>query len=281
MTMLQEYAAKAQYKSNWWVNRFRKAVLQRAQHLDSAPSPLFIVGTQRSGTNMLEGILDGSLDTWIYNESNPRAFNKYRIKDLETQRQLISSAHSKWVVFKPLCDSQNIDILLDNHPNSKAIWIYRRYQDTANSAVHKWGEIQLNMIRTVVTKPESKRWFCERLSPEIRQIVTNLYHDDMSDHTAAALKWWLRNVIFFELDLLKRGKQVLLVEYEKLVVNPEQVSRVIFDFLDIPFDAKYVEQISSSSINKVPFPDIDPQVAALCDDLLDRLKRAEQMQFDS
>src|SRR5512145_781212 len=120
---------------------------------------------------MLLEVLGKSLDTWIYSANNPRAFSNRRIKPVTDRRRLLERARCQWVVFKPLSDSQNIDRLLADHPEAKAIWIFRQYQDVANSAVRSWGPWQLAHIRRIAQNPEWRHWMVERMSDSRRQLV--------------------------------------------------------------------------------------------------------------
>jgi hypothetical protein len=241
---------------------------------DLKPIPLFVVGCQRSGTNMIIDVLDKSPDTWVYNENHRKAFDTYRIKPLADRMRLIRNAHCQWVVFKPICDSQNIDRLLADHPGSKAIWVYRRYQYVANSALRKWGERQLELIREAATNENWDYWFVDRMSNERRQLIKELYSEDMSWHTAGALKWYARNAIYFDYGLDQRPEQVKLVKYEDLVREPLTQFKAIFDFLNLDFDRGYISELFDTSIQKENFLPIDPQVEELCEEMMSRLNQA-------
>lgn len=246
---------------------------------DTRAAPLFVVGCQRSGTNMLMDVLEKSLDTWTYNEDHGHTFINYRIKPLEERKRLIQKARCRWVVFKPLCDSQNIDRLLDEHPDAKAIWEFRRYQDVANSALHNWGlEHQRWMIRMAATDPEWDHWLVDRMPPQRRQLVQDLYDDRMSFHTAAALKWYLRNAIYFDYGLDHCTDRVRLLSYEESVQHPVEQFSTMWEFLGMEFQPGYVSEVFATSIRKQDFPRIDPRVEALCEEMTERLQRALKAQ---
>ena len=246
---------------------WRQAVSCRAGNA----RPLFIVGCQRSGTNMLQQTLDRSPSIWVYNEDNRRAFDNYRIKGLADRRRLIEKAHCAWVVFKPLCDCQNIDRLMDEHPDGKVIWTYRRYQDVANSAIRNFSDDQqLRMIRHAATDEHWNHWLVERMPPDRRDLVRELYSDKMTIHTAAALKWYLRNEIYFDYQLASRV-QARLVCYEQLAQSPQDHFHDIFEFIELPFESRFSSNVVGDSISKNQFPAIDDRVASLCDELMQRL----------
>lgn len=224
---------------------------------------------------MLIEALDRSPDTWLYNESNRQAFySNYRLKSRRYRHQLIRRARCAWVVFKPLCDAHYADHLLDLHPASKAIWLYRDYRDVANSAQQKWVTSQEWMIRHLVTKNHFPHWFCERVPDQVRETVAEFYHPDISEGESAVLKWYVRNRLYFDLGLDARTGQVMLVRYEDLVTNPVESFGQLFSFLEIPFKPAFTAGVFPSSVGKSTPPVLDPGVAALCDELLARLDAA-------
>jgi hypothetical protein len=266
-------------KADAMVHRGLKRLRQSMTSSALRASPLFIVGCQRSGTNMLTDVLEKSLDTWSYNEDHPKAFDNYRIKPLADRLRLLHAARCRWVVFKPLCDTQNIDRLLEEHPDGKAIWSFRCYQDVANSALKNFGQDhQLWMIRMAATAPGWNHWLVDRMPPDRRRLVRELYHEEMSRHTAAALKWYLRNAICFDYGLDQRPDRVRLVGYEALVGEPAEQFRAVFEFLEIPLRADDVAGVFASSIGKERFPPIDPRVESLCEEMTERLHAAAQAQ---
>lgn len=272
-TLLQRATRKAGRLRRRAAKRIRQSVLHRAVQ----PAPLFVVGCQRSGTNMLMDVLEKSPDTWTYNEDHGHAFTRYRIKPREERMRLIQKARCRWVVFKPLCDSQNIDRLLTEHPDAKAIWEFRRYQDVANSALHNWGtDHQRWMIRMAATEPEWDHWLVDRMSPARRQLVQALYDEGMSVHTAAALKWCLRNAIYFDYGLDQCPDRVRLLSYEQSVQHPVEQFSAVFEFLGVEFRPEYVSEVFATSIRKQEFPAIDPRVETLCAEMTERLQRSLQ-----
>jgi len=223
---------------------------------------------------MITAVLDKSLDSWVYNEHNPKAFERSRIKPTAERLRLIRQARCRWVVFKPICDSQNIDRLLADHPGAKAIWIFRRYQDVTNSALRKWGKRQLILIRQAATGDDVNNWFVDRMSEERRHLIRELYHEEMSWHTAGALKWYMRNALYFDNGLDQRPEEVKLVRYEDFVQEPHEQCEAILGFLGLSFNPVYVADVVDTSIRKEEFPPIDPRVERLCEEMTSKLNCA-------
>lgn len=252
---------------NW---RARKYAYQRL-HPARDSMPVFIVGSQRSGTNMLLATLDRSFETWIYNEARrSAAFANWRIHPIEVLDSLIRRSYAKCVIFKPLCDSQWIDRLLGVHPNARAIWLYRHYRDVAGSAVREWGAHAKTVVgRIAKGELEAVGWRGERISQETVSLVRRLYSPEMSDFAGAALRWYVRNQTYFDLALQRRS-DVILARYEDLVLSPDKAFLALFGYLGLQYERRFAEQISSSSVGRFMNVDLPDEVERLCNSMLER-----------
>lgn len=253
--------------------RLRRWLWQR-RHLDRrAPRrPVFVVGYGRSGTNMVMWTLERSPEVWPYHEHwwSP-AFRDYRLRSTATIERLIRRSPSPIVVFKPICDSHLTDRLLERHSGSRAIWIYRRFQDAASSTVRNWGGHQLDIMRWIVDgDTDWLGWRGERLPSDLVELAHALFRDDMSWEEAAAFTWLVRNRFFFDLGL-DRDPRVLLVRYEDLVGSDEEPFRRLFEFVGVPLSPTFLDHVFSESVGKHAFPPIHPELERRCRALLERL----------
>jgi len=243
---------------------------------DEVKRPIFVVGCQRSGTTMLVGTLGRSPEISTYHEGHKRAFDDdYRLKSDDVVKRLIYESRKPIVIFKPINDSQHADHLLKSHAHAKAIWIFRVYQDVINSAVRKWREGQKKIIYGISKgyyKRPAHMAIGERIAPETHDLIKHLCRKDLSSQDGAALIWYLRNLIYFDLDL-QNNNRVLLCKYEDLVTGPKEHFRRVFDFVGCDFSPKYVEEIHARSVRQNDLPTIDPEIKSLCESLRDRLER--------
>jgi hypothetical protein len=256
------------------LGRAGKYCRQRLDGRRVDPAALFVVGCQRSGTTMLLHVLERSPDTWIYHEYDGRAFDDWKLRPLEVRRRLLQRARCRWVVFKSLYDSQNIDRLLAEQPDSRAVWLFRRYQDVVISSSRKWGERLPLVIHRLATESECDHWMADRLPPERRRLLADLDHPDLSIATAAALRWYLRNEVYFDRGLQDRRDRVLPLRYEDLVQRPLESFRPVFSFLELEFSSRYVSRVSPGSVREGCSVTIEPPVEALCEDLTARFLAA-------
>jgi hypothetical protein len=264
----REGVARAGRAARWL--RVRRELEAGASH-----RALFVVGCQRSGTNMVAWTLERSTRVWVHHEHRwSPAFRDYRLRPTPVIERLIARAPASVVAFKPICDAHLTDRLLGRHAGARAIWIFRRYPDVVNSVVRNWPGHAREILRWIVEgDTDWLSWRGERLVPEALSFVHSSFRPEMPDEEAAAVFWWLRNQFFFQLGL-ERDPRVLLVRYEDLVSSGEEPFHRLFDFAGIPFEPRFREGVSDASIGKRPFPPIDPRVVARCDELLARLEQA-------
>ena len=75
--------------------------------------PVYLVGLQRSGTNMVVRSLEGSPEFEVHNENDQLAFDRFLLRPDPVIRSLVGASPHRYVLFKPLCDSHRVDRLLD------------------------------------------------------------------------------------------------------------------------------------------------------------------------
>jgi hypothetical protein len=241
-------------------------------------STVFVVGCQRSGTTMLLNVLGKSAECRVYHEAkNSPAYDYCRLQSNETVKSLIQNSYKPIVVFKPVLDSQHTDRFLDIYPNAKAVWMYRDYRDVVNSAVKKWQgdqkDIMYGIAGGIQRDPKHHQHaISDRMSDETVILVKKLCNPGMSPEDGAALLWYVRNLIYFDLGLDK-DPRVLLVRYEDLVTKPQKYFSRIFDFVGCDFDQKYVGNIFDTSVKKNAVPAINADVELHCREMAQRLDR--------
>jgi len=234
--------------------------------------PVLIFGEQRSGTNMLLGCFRRSPRTAIFNETDDDAFIDYELRSLDVIADLVRRSPASHVVFKPTADGNRASEILDALPGSRAIWIYRRYQDAVTSALALFRETSLQYLQKVAARAPNARWRAANLSADDIDMVDAHLRRGISEASARALIWYIRNGFYFRLGLDGR-QDVLLINYEELVRNPDEVVSRAFDFVNLEFDERFVSRVFGSSVGRRPTPKLDPAIVALCDDMMARLAR--------
>lgn len=254
-----------------------KSLLQRARRLAAAPGvrrTVFVAGVQRSGTNMMMDVLERSLDTDVYHERDPRAFDHYEMRPPEVIRRLIDHSPAPCVVVKALCELQHLGDLLDRFAPAQAVWVVREPDDVVNSHLKLWTGMP-ESIRRIVEDGDTAGWRGRGMSARTRDVLAEHYSPGLDNASACALFWYLRNVLFFEQGL-DRDPRVRVVRYEDLVTDPQHTFAEVFRFLGLAYTARVSRRVFASSVRKTPPPAVDPGVRTLCDSLKDRFDRAAQ-----
>lgn len=239
---------------------------------------VFIAGVQRSGTNMIMDILERSMQTEVFRESDSRAFQDYELKPISTLEVLVRESPAPTTVFKALCDLQNLRQLLDHFPDSKAVWMLRRMDDMVNShsraQFNKRGPTERNCnirMNAILASPESQGWRARGMSSETRELLEHYCHTDISHESAVALFWYMRNKLYFEQNL-HRHPRAKVIFYETFVRAPQDYSRELFSWLGLRVSGYASRRVTPRSIGRWVEPDIEPPIRALCEDLYRRFE---------
>lgn len=238
--------------------------------------PLFIFGCQRSGTNMTMQVLGNCPETECFWENDDEAFDNFRLRDRKTIAALIASSRAKAVVFKPITESQHAATLLDDHDGARGLWVYRHYNDVVNSALRNFREHR-KYLYYMLYEPEIANWRIENVPASALSLIRNFYGSGISDASAQALIWWLRNQ-HFRLQKLQSRNDVLLVKYEDAVRNPVPAFETVFRFAKLDFAPALAKPIFGTSVARRDPPKIDDAVRALCEETLldlDRILRGQ------
>jgi hypothetical protein len=241
------------------------------------PQPVFVLGSQRSGTRLPLVVLERARDIITYSDGSSPFFDGVMLKPDNELARLLERQPFPIVVLKPICDSHRALDLLTRFPGARVIWIFRWYQDAVNSASAKWRSGR-RVVQYLASRDVGRAgWRAGGFTDEKFDLVRRLYSDDMSLHAANAVMWYLRNSLYLDMKLASRA-DVLLVEYEDLALNPSAGFKRIFDFVGCAFRCEFVDQVYASSVGRSAFPAIPDEIKRLCDDVHQRLTTAYRSQ---
>ena len=249
---------------------------RRAHRIAPNAVPVYLIGLQRSGTNMIARGLDEAPEFEVRNENDGAAFQRFQLRPDPVIRELVARSGHRYVLFKPLCDSHRaVDLLDGMHTPSpgRAIWAYRDVDGRVRSSLAKFGASNLAALRRIAAGDGAGMWQAGGLSPAQLELVRELVSDQTSPETAAALFWYLRNALYFELGLERRA-DVLLVGYGAMVADPAAEMGRICAFLDLPYRPTLHSHVDARAAGARPPLEIDARVRALCDELTARLDAA-------
>lgn len=235
--------------------------------------PVYLVGVQRSGTNMLVRGLEAAPEFEVHNENDRAAFDHYRLRSDRTIADLVNGSRHQYVLLKPLCDSHRVDELLDGLQvarSARAIWAYRDVDGRVRSALNKFGDVNLKVLTEMANGSVMDRWQAQRVSPANLDLIRSFDYSAMSPETAAALFWYIRNSLFFELGLHERN-DTFLSSYDLLVTDPAATMTALCGFIGFPYEPTLTQHIEVRPNSQRPQLLIDPRVRHLCDTLTTRL----------
>jgi hypothetical protein len=232
--------------------------------------PAFIFGAQRSGTDMVASVFNRSAEVECYNESDPEAFDSFVLRSQGIVTTLARKSRARAVFFKSILNSQDARALLDLDANAKAIWLFRPYADVINSNLKRFKSHYRDLTE-MLHEPEKAGWRVANVSSENLALVRKFHDKGVSDASARALLWYLRNQLLFQQEL-ERDRRVLIANYDSIVTDRAASFARIFAFFGLPFSKRYTDHVLASSVGKDAAPDMDPEIRELCDSMMQRLK---------
>lgn len=240
---------------------------------------VFIVGMQRSGTTTLVRVFERDLRTRVYQEHSPLSNQDLergiRLNPLPDVDRALRRVGAPLVVLKPLVESQRTPMLLDHFEPSLAVWCYRHYLAVAQSNIRQFGDRGgRNNLRPIVQR-DGNNWRAEVVPPDVGEAVDRLFSEDMPQLDAAALFWWVRNRLFFDLGL-DADARVHLLRFERFGSEPRRAMSEIYDRLAMPYPRN---EATAGVDPRVARPnveiDLNPEIRQLCEELWERLKAAD------
>jgi hypothetical protein len=256
------------------LERIRKwRELRRTRHPTMEKVPVFVVGCNRSGTNMVCRAIGKSPHAWDYPESEfSTAFNGYYLRADWIIERVIRRTPAPVVSFGSILDSQFTDDLLSRFDGAKALWVYRRYEDVANSCARMpWASQMKDFARWVAGGELGKLGARgKRVTDDTVRLFRERFDEGLTIEDCAALYWYMRNMLYFDLGL-DADPRVMIVQYEDAALNQEDAFRRICDFIGLPFDPAILGEVRTTSVGKHPRPPIDPAIDEVCGALKARL----------
>lgn len=255
-------------KFKYIFQKINKSFPIKSQNFDK--KIIFVAGNQRSGTNMVMDILEKSIQTDVFHETDKRAFHNYQMHEMAIIKGLFLKTPAQYFVIKALCESQEIKSFLEMYDNAKAVWVIRNYNDVINSMVRSFDHM-VDQAERIAKDKTSSGWLGLGMSEDTHQFVQKAVKSNLDNASASALQWYYRNILFFD-QKLDKDQRVKLIKYENLVCNPVEEFGSLFDFIGIKFSPSISNQIYSSSIKKNSTRRIDPEIQKKCDQLTEQFE---------
>jgi Sulfotransferase domain len=242
---------------------------------DGRKAVVVIVGCQRSGTSLMLELFGVDRRSVTFPErsvlSSP-AEDRLRLKPLPDVKSTLDRFAAPLLVIKPLVESQHVPTLLDGLEDAYAIWMYRQPESVAGSDLSYFGMENGERNLSLLLSNEPPNWRGEVVPETTRSTISRHYRPGMDPYDAAALFWWARTSLFFDLGLDERP-DVRLCSYERLVADPEATMRSLYDFVGVPYPERDITRgVHRRSAGRRKDSSLSPEVRQLCDELWERLE---------
>lgn len=228
---------------------------------------VFVLGSGRSGTDIVAHCLSKAWDTELINEDNPKAFENWRFKDLETVCHAVDSSSAKLVLFKPIVETLRGQEFLGNFSDSSILFVTRNPFDAVNSMVRFFGDGHVKAVKSWVVNDFAQN---PLVPTELKQFITDHVHEELSREDASGLYWLMYNTAFHFLGLHTDSRAMLLT-YEDMVQNPEATMKQVCQFLHLKWSSSMVSEVYGGSLGKNPSPNLSPEIEKACLDQWERL----------
>lgn len=222
--------------------------------------PVFLIGSGRSGTDIVAHCLSKVWDVELVNEDNPKAFENWRLIGVDVVGRVLRESRARFVLFKPIVETLRARELMECFPGSMVIFATRNPYDAINSMARFFGEKHVKTVKSWVATDFASQ---SQAPEELRRFISDHCHEHLSVEDASGLYWLLYNDSFRFLGL--EGKEnVMLVSYEELVNSPVPATRRITEFLGITWSKAMTRDIYNKSVGKNKKPNLDPEIEARC-----------------
>lgn len=256
----------------------RKAAFRRGRAPGQAV-PVFLLGLQRSGTNMVVRGLGMAPEVEVHNENDAAAFSRFKLKPLPVVEDIVARSRHTHVLFKPLCDSHRaVELLSIDAPRpARVLWAYRDVDGRVRSSLAKFGDGNLQVLREFAAGVNTTRWHVQGMSADTAAFVRSLDFDTMTPESGSALMWYVRNRLYFDQGLDSRD-DVHLARYEAFLAEPAATMKPLCDFLGFEYRDDLVAHVTPRPPTHTAPLDLDPRVRERCDALAADLQAALERQ---
>jgi hypothetical protein len=254
--------------------RVSKHVYQGIRWRGLRPQVLMVIGCQSSGTTLISSLFDADADCRVFGEYSILSSvgkDGIRLNPLPDVAAVLSRVPAPLVVIRPLVETQRSRTLLNYFPKAKALFMYRRYEDVASADLRRFGPRNaIDNIRPIATG-NMHDWRSSGTAESVRARIAAFFSDAMNPNDAAALFWYARNQLYYDLELAAH-RDAMLCRDEDLIADPATVMRRVYEFSGVTCpDLSHAPRVCAGAATRSEALELLPEVRALCDQLQARL----------
>lgn len=234
------------------------------------PTAVFVVGSGRSGTDLLVHCLGQSLDVAVFNEDNPDAFDTWKLRELDVVQSVVRGAGAPRALFKPIVETDRTRELLDAFTDSRAVFIVRHYHETISSRIKFFGDSQHESVRRWIEGDFAR---FPQLPASVADVARRAWAESPSITTAAGINWLVINSVYQYLGLAN-DPRVALIAYEELMSVPEVALARICRFIDLEYVPRMIREINPGVARPREPLELPAELEAACATMWDALRAA-------
>lgn len=199
-----------------------------------------------------------------------------RLRPLHEVARLVGDEPYPLIVCKPLVESHRARELVGAIAGARCVWMFRHYRDVAESFPRTWpDEIHVRNLGPIVNRAAGD-WRAELVPEDVRELIARHYAPDMNPLDGAALFWYARNRLLFDLELVSEP-WLMLLRYEQFVAEPTKSLRRIYEFSELEFPgAGMARGIHKRAVGRGRDVQLSDEVEACCDAMWVRMLSAER-----
>jgi hypothetical protein len=203
-------------------------------------NPVFIVGMPRSGTTLLQGILCNSGLFSPIPETHYFSRASYKMPE-------ILSRKNKNKIFKSLKKKSRIDVKKESiyqFNTRKEIFEYviNQYNDDNDTFLEKTPR-HVFFYTTLCNYYPFAKFVCMIREP--KNVISSQISSTRIQNKSIIRIAALYNKIADAIISIRENDRVIVIRYEELTTDPENVIHNIFDFLNIHFRQEYIQNVTA------------------------------------
>jgi hypothetical protein len=254
--------------------RFFKDIKYFFKQKNKKSSPIFILGSGRSGTTFLLNIFHNDLRVQSFGENNKKIASNFLL-DLDALDGTIANAKSEAIVFKPILNSFDCLKLLSRYSNSKAVWLIRNYKDVIASSEKKFGSNTIKLMQDAINgNNKNTNWITRGIHKDSIEMIASLDCERLEKNDYLALVWWCVNRTIIN-DDLPNNKRFKLIKYEDLVTNYPQKIEEIYSHCGLNYLPRNIK-VHSKSIGKGHQIKLSKKIDEMCTSLIEQIDYANR-----
>ncbi len=220
----------------------------------------------------MNSVFDKDIRSQVFHEDSALTGpneRRHKLKDFDEINQIFRRSRRPLIVAEPKLQSHLARTFLAEIPQSTMIWMFRHFKDAVFSKLLRFSSQIANLIPILNNDPHN--WRSQGVSAETRSLVTHFYSPNMTRADAAALLWYVRNMLIFEYDLHNRP-DVILCKYEDFSRDSSSMMRAIYGSIGLSYPGDVVvKHINANNIGIGKDIKLSSDVGDLCASLLRQL----------